>query len=57
MHENSRVNCPDGVTESLQAVELVPFTALSFVDLKLDIFSDCVSAATHNDHHRTNEDT
>lgn len=57
MHENGRINCPDRVSKSLKAVELVPLARLSFVDLKLYIFSDSIGSTANYDHHRPDEDT
>lgn len=56
MHENSRVNGPDCVPESLQTVELVPLAGFSLVDLELHVFSDSVRATADNNHHCSNED-
>ena len=57
MHKNGRINCPDRVSKSLKAVELVPLTRLSFVDLELYIFSYSIGSTANYDHHRPDEDT
>jgi hypothetical protein len=46
MHKNCRVNRPNAVAKSLQTVELAPFTRLGFINFKLHVFTDSVSAAT-----------
>ena len=56
MHENSRVNGPDRVSESLQTVELMPLAGFSLVNLELNVFSNSIRATADNNHHCSNED-
>ena len=47
---------PDGVTESLNGVELLPFGVLSLVYFHQHILADRVGSTAENDHERTDED-
>ena len=56
MHVYLGVNCPDCVPEALQAVKLVPLTAFSFIDFKLNVLAYSISATTDDNHHSSNKD-
>lgn len=56
MHVDGWVDCPDSMTEPLKTVKFMPFTALSFVDFKLNVLSHSICTASHNDHHGAYKD-
>lgn len=57
MHVDIVVHDPDGMSEPLQAIELLPFARLSFIDLKLNIFTDVVGPSTQDKHESSNEES
>jgi len=46
---------PNGVSESLDGIELLPFGILSLIDLHKNIFSDSISSSSKNNHESSNE--
>ena len=51
-----RVEAPDGVSEPLDCLELVPLGGLSVVDFEGDVFTDLVGSSTDDEHQRSQEE-
>lgn len=55
VHEQVCVNCPNGVSETLQRVEFLPFAAFCFVDFKLKILAYRIRSASQHNHQSADE--
>ena len=56
MHKDVlEVYCPNGVTESLNWVELFPFRIFCLINLHKNVFSNSISPTSKNNHQSTHE--
>jgi hypothetical protein len=56
VHVDVVVHDPHGVTETLKAIEFLPFRGLRLVNFKLNVLSHVVSAATQHKHKGAHEE-